>query len=307
MQIFDHRANNLVYMFNESVRKELASLIKNEEEQIKPSPTVMEPNQIKQKLNNLKTDKNKLKSFILNFDNLNDCDKLKTFLEYFYSKNTYLLEDSQIKIFEETNPIKKTIKTNFIIEEKDVPYISFEHINPKEFVSLDADVIRYNTYFDVYVKNGVKLNKFKTYSPVEISKMIENGDIIVAKTRPRKQVSIKNGSNCVICPEFKTIHDGFYLDVLTEDMINEMKTKNPEIFEEMMNDINLDEIKAYYELEYLPLYKKCLNYLAECAKVSVAKEQADRKTFNAQINKSYKTEQKIKKLSEEITNTSKGR
>ena len=70
MQIFNKRANNLVHIFNESVRKELASLIKSEEEQIKPDPTVMEPNQIKQKLQDLKANKNKFKSFILNFENL---------------------------------------------------------------------------------------------------------------------------------------------------------------------------------------------------------------------------------------------
>ena len=73
---------------------ELASLIKSEEEQVKPTPVVLEPKKIKETINNLKKDKNNLKSFILNFDSLNEFDKLTSFLEYYHSANTYLLEDS---------------------------------------------------------------------------------------------------------------------------------------------------------------------------------------------------------------------
>ena len=257
-------------------------------EEEKPTPVCMEPKKIKETLNNLKKDKNNFKSLILNFDTLDELDKLNLFLEYFYSENTYLLEDSQIALIKQTHPNKKTIKTDFIYETNVAPYM-------------------YNSYLEVYAKNGVKFNSYKSYTPAEIAKMVGNGDIVIEKSYERKPISKAKFLKGVYAPRVSLLHDGFYYDLLTEENIEEMKKQNPEVFQEMMNDINLDEIKQYYEQEYLPLYKKCLNYLAECAKVSVAKEQADRKTFNAQINKSYKTEQKIKKISEEITNTSKGR
>ena len=104
-----------------------------------------------------------------------------------------------------------------------------------------------------------------------------------------------------IIAEFNPFHAGHSY------IIDEMKQKNPEIFEIMMKDINLDEIKAYYEIEYLPLYKKCLNYLVQCAEASAENEIEQRRKLEEEIKTTHINEQKFKTIKKKIVDNSKGR
>ena len=86
-----------------------------------------------------------------------------------------------------------------------------------------------------------------------------------------------------------------------------MKNKNPELVQELFEDINLETIKEDYKKLYLPMYKKCLNYLVKCAEMSANNEQEKIIKLSIEAEKAQKAEEKFNKLKKQITDNSKGR
>ena len=253
-------------------------------------PAVLTPSTIKLLLAKLKEEKNNFKNLATKFNILPPHEKL-TLIKRYYDFSMVDLKRFQLEEFAREFPVKKTIKTSM-------------------FNATNAYATTYKSGHKqvkatVFAKKGIKFNPLKTYSKEEFSKMIANDEIvIVAKEEYGSIKECKDPNNFLT---IETLAREFDDKTFDQDTIEILNKKNPVALEELLADISIKEIRYNYEHDYLPAYKKMLDYFVKCAKVTVAQNEANKKNMQKQINKANEQNREMEDVTKLIIDTSKGR
>ena len=244
-------------------------------------PVTLSPAVIREKIEIIKKNKEEFKKLILNFDKLEDSEKLSIIYK-FYAKWYQLLESNFLEECRKEYPVSKVLKTNLVVETESGCF--------------------FKANATVYAKKGVMLNPLKTYKKQELDKLIEDGKIIIVYATIRgSQIArpsvVENLELYVerFCPEFEK---------LSADQICE---NFPSVKRALLSDISLEELKVDYETCYLPAYKASLKYLAGCAKASNVLEEQKRKKLKQQREESNEKSRQFAEIQKEIRDASKGR
>lgn len=285
MKYYSYNPNSIVN--NIAVyNKVLGATLSTADEIESTEPIALEPNTIKFLVAKLKEEKNTFKTLVSKFHDLEEHEVL-TLMNKFYNFSSVELRKFQLEEYAKEFPVKKTIKTNMYIAD----------VN-------DCFKIKY-VKATVLAKKGVRFNPLKTYSKEELSKFIANDEIVIVSKEPfggRK--SVNKEENFL---NIETLAKEFDEKTFDEDTIKIIEKKNPEALEELIYSIDQAELKNDFTNNYLPAYKKMLDYFVKCAKITVAQNEANKKNMQKQINKANEQNREMEDVKKFILDTSKGR
>lgn len=265
-------------------------------------PVVISPKTIKYLHKTLKENKESFK-MILNGSNFRDLvldlideqnAKLLLLVSHFYDIDWEKLYKFIEEKFAKTHPIKAEIKTNMITR-------STAPLNKKGYHCSYAKAV-------VLAKEGVTLNKFKTYTEQELDKLIEDGSIVIIDKKPYGKAYLNQPSGAKHLG-MKTLKNKFVQpgSAFNTNIFIFLKEQYPSVLKELANDLNLDEIKKDYTEYYVPTYKDCIKYLSKCIEVSVASEEKEKIELAKKRDKINERLLEYKELSKENLDISKGR
>ena len=280
MRYLKYRTNNAISVLTNNVEQNLELTPENIESS---SPLILEPKKIIELLTAIKNDKFRFKKLISLFHKMDQKDFL-ILANQFYSINNFQLQKQIFEELEERYPYIKEIKTDM-------------YVHNGEYSKAKAIV---------YAKKGVRINPFKVYSAEELKQMINCGDIVVKYAEPYGKTYETTPANVSLISPL-TLIDALSFEELTEEVYNDLMQHCPRAIDLLLAYTSLAEIKQDCELQYLPVYKQCLKFLTECAKVSVVHEEEVRKGLRRQIEKSNDISKEYSSVVKAIEDSSKGR
>ncbi|MBE7074676.1 MAG: hypothetical protein E7376_01690 [Clostridiales bacterium] len=288
MEFFTYKPNHIVEFLNGRIEELLESSYRKTTTLTdidKAEPIVLKSEEIKTLLQELKDYKASVKKDVYRLPYLLEFERFNALKKY-YELDDYKLSKVNKALISRNFPIYKEIKAKFV---------SDRHDNKLQ---------NYNALLYVYAKDDVKLSTTKVYSQRKLQSLINKGKIVAVDFQGEILGYAKDGTPALTFNEPSHYYEQ---PVLTKDEFSEMFLANTSLATIVVKDINYDEAKKDYEEKFLPTYKKCLNYLVECAKVSALHEAEIRKNYQKQIQKSNDRTKEIEEAKKIVVDTTKGR
>lgn len=288
MKYFSYYPNNLIDCLKNH-NSLFSFYCKDIEEIDSTTPLSLEPKTIKDMVASLKKEKAGFKTLAYKFDNLKSWQIL-SLMNMFYDLSLEDLQEYQLGVYSKTFPVKKTIKTKMF--DSNVIHKDFEYGHKK------AKAV-------ILAKKDVKIVPFKVYSKEELCKLISENKIVVIDTETYGSLYTRLSENCFLTPEILAVE--FSDKVFDEDTVANIKNKNPQALEELIRSIDVNELQHDFEANYLPAYKKILDFLVKCAKITVEHKEVAKKNFQKRITQANEEIRETEDVVKYITDTSKGR
>lgn len=288
MKYFSYYPNNLIDCIK-NYHSLFSYYCNNMEEIDSTTPISLEPKVIKDMVAKLKQEKAEFKTLAYKFDTLQTWQIL-ALMDKYYDLSLDKLQEYQLGKYAKNFPIKKTIKTNM-----------FDPIRAHKEFEYGYKKVK----AIIWAKKDAKIVPFKVYSKEELCRLISENKIVVIDTETYGSIHTHLTENGFLTPEILALElNDKIFDI---DTVTIIEGKNPEALAELIKDIDVNELKHDFEANYLPAYKKMLDFLVKCAKVTVENKEASKKNFQKRITQANEDIRETENVVKYITDTSKGR